>query len=176
MEMFQYPHASVSQLGISNELWWELERRMVLVFLGRTHSSSEVHSEVISRLDRANADKSALEPLRRAAYQGKNALFAGDFAAFGKCMIENTEAQSMLHAELVPDSAREVMALAKQHGALGWKVNGAGGDGGSLSILFGPEGERKRAFIHELPTLNPAFQVIPTYLSRTGLRRWEAKV
>jgi len=175
MEMFQYPHASVSQLAISNELWWELERRMVLVFLGRTHSSSQVHSEVISRLDRKNADKSALEPLRRAAYQAKNALYAGDFVAFGRCMIENTDAQAMLHAALVPDTAREVMALAKEHGALGWKVNGAGGDGGSLSILFGPEGERKRAFINALPGVNPAFQVIPTYLSRTGLRRWEGK-
>ncbi|MBI5092724.1 MAG: GHMP kinase [Candidatus Hydrogenedentes bacterium] len=176
IEIFNYPHASVSQLGISNELWWELERRMVLVFLGRTHSSSDVHSEVIQRLDRADADKSALEPLRRAAFDGKNALYAGDFGAFGKCMIENTEAQAALHSALVPDTARAVMALAKEHGAMGWKVNGAGGEGGSLSILFGPEGERKRAFINALPELNQAFQVIPTYLSRTGLRRWEATV
>lgn len=176
IEMFNYPHASVSQVSISNELWWELERRMVLVFLGRTHSSSEVHSEVIRRLDRADADKSALEPLRKAAFDGKNALFAGDFEAFGRHMIENTEAQAALHSALVPEAAREVMALAEEHGAMGWKVNGAGGDGGSLSILFGAEGERKRAFFQALPQLDSAFQVIPTYLSRTGLRRWEAKV
>lgn len=176
IEIFNYPHASVSQLTIPNEVWWELERRMTLVFLGRTHSSSAVHSEVIGRLDRADADKSALEPLRRAAHHGKNALYAGNFAEFGRCMIENTEAQATLHAALVPESARAVIALAQEHGAIGWKVNGAGGAGGSLSILFGPEGERKRAFTRALPSLNPAYEVIPTYLSRMGLRRWETQV
>ena len=69
-----------------------------------------------------------------------------------------------------------VEKVARAHDALGWKVNGAGGEGGSLSILFGPEGELKRSFIKALADVNPKFQVIPTYLSRMGLRRWEAAV
>jgi len=173
IEMFQYPYAAVSQLAIPNSLWWELERRLLLVFLGRTHSSSEVHRQVIDRLDRKDADKSALDPLRRAAHQGKEAIYAGDLNAFGHCMIRNTEAQAALHPALVSDAARTVIELAREHGAIGWKVNGAGGEGGSLTVLCAPEGERKRAFINALPSLNPAFQVIPTYLSRMGLRRWE---
>ncbi len=173
IEMFQYPYATVSQLAIPNNLWWELERRLVLVFLGHSHSSSDVHGKVIQRLDQAGADKSALEPLRAAAHAGKNAIYHGDFDAFGRCMIENTEAQAALHPKLVSDEARAVIALAEDHHAVGWKVNGAGGEGGSLTILFGPEGERKRAFIDALPSLNQTFQVIPTYLSRMGLRRWE---
>lgn len=175
IEMFDYPHASVSQLQIPNSVWWELERRMVLVFLGRSHSSSEVHGQVIARLDRKDADKSALEPLRQAAYDGKHAVYAGDFDALGKAMIANTEAQRALHPALVSKDASAVIDLAKRHGARGWKVNGAGGDGGSLSILCSPEGERKRAFINALPELNPAFRAIPTYLSRMGLRRWETE-
>jgi D-glycero-alpha-D-manno-heptose-7-phosphate kinase len=87
-------------------------------------------------------------------------------------MIENTEAQAALHPALVSKAARSVIALAKEHGAVGWKVNGAGGEGGSVTVLCGPESERKRAFIQALPTVNPMFQVIPTYLSRMGLRRW----
>jgi len=173
IEMFRYPFASVSQLAIPNNVWWELERRLVLVFLGKTHSSSDVHRQVIDRLDRKDADKSALEPLRRAARQGKEAIYAGDLTAFGRCMIENTEAQAGLHPALVSDVAQEVIQLARSHGALGWKVNGAGGEGGSLTILCPPESERKRAFINALPSLDPRFQVIPTYLSRMGLRRWE---
>ena len=48
-----------------------------------------------------------------------------------------------------------------------------GGIGGSLTLLFGPDSERKRAFVDAVPTVDPGYQVIPTYLSRTGLRRWE---
>jgi len=172
MEMFRYPFASVSQLELPNALWWELERRLVLVYLGKTHSSSAIHRQVIDRLE-SGVDKSALQPLRQAAWEGKEALYGGDLKAFGRCMIKNTEAQAALHPALVSDSAKQVIELAKRHGALGWKVNGAGGEGGSITILCGPEGEKKRAFIQEVPRLDPSFQVIPTYMSRRGLRTWE---
>lgn len=172
IEMFQYPHAVVSQIFLPNATWWELERRLVLVFLGQTHSSSEIHRGVIDRLDRRDADKSALEPLRQAAYAGKDALYAEDFDAFGKTMVANTEAQRSLHPGLVSEAADAVIDLARHHNALGWKVNGAGGPGGSLTLLFGAKGEQKRKFIEALPALNPQFQVIPIYLSRMGLRRW----
>lgn len=173
IEMFNYPHASVSQLMLPNAWWWELESRLVLVYLGTAHSSSDVHGQVIDRLDRQNADKSALEPLRRAATDGKDALAMGDFDAYGRCMIANTEAQAGLHPALVSENAQAVISLAREHGAIGWKVNGAGGDGGSVTLLFGPEGERKRSFLSALPELNPKFQSIPIYLSRMGMRRWE---
>jgi D-glycero-alpha-D-manno-heptose-7-phosphate kinase len=173
IEMFKYPLASVSQLAISNDIWWELERRLLLVYLGKTHSSSDTHSQVIARLDRKDADKSALAPLRKAARRGKEAIYAGDIKLLGKCMIDNTEAQAGLHPALVSDAAKAVIELASKHGAIGWKVNGAGGEGGSLTVLCPPESERKRAFINELPSLGLGCQVIPTYLSRMGLRRWE---
>ncbi|GMV94252.1 MAG: hypothetical protein AMXMBFR82_40300 [Candidatus Hydrogenedentota bacterium] len=175
IEMFDYPHASVSQIAVSNDLWWELERRLVLVYLGHSHSSSDVHGQVIHRLEQENADKSALAPLRAAAHAGKNALFAGDFDALGQCMIANTEGQAALHPALVSVDARAVIDLAKKHHAVGWKVNGAGGEGGSLTILCDADAEHKRAFLAALPELNPRYQVIPTYLSRTGLRRWEVR-
>ncbi len=54
-------------------------------------------------------------------------------------MIENTEAQARLHPALISPEAASVIEIAKAHGALGWKVNGAGGDGGSLTILSEPE-------------------------------------
>jgi D-glycero-alpha-D-manno-heptose-7-phosphate kinase len=132
-----------------------------------------VHRQVIDRLEQENADKSVLQPLRRAAIEGKEAIYAGNLPAFGRCMIANTEAQAALHPALVSQTAKDVIELAKKHGAMGWKVNGAGGEGGSVTILCPPEGERKRAFIQEATEMNPDFTVIPTYLSRMGLRRWE---
>lgn len=59
IEMFQYPHAHVSQLqlerysaplhapmpsnGKARDVRWELERRLLLLYLGKSHSSSDVH-------------------------------------------------------------------------------------------------------------------------------------
>ena len=88
-------------------------------------------------------------------------------------MIENTEAQSSLHPELVGADARAIIEVARQHGALGWKVNGAGGDGGSLTLLAGPLSHRRRALVRDIEALNPRFQNLHIYLSRHGLRLWE---
>ena len=173
IEMFKYPLASVSQITVPNSLWWELERRLVLIYLGKSHSSSEVHGRVIKSLEKPGADKSVLGKLRQAAYSGKDALYAGDLGAFGKAMVANTEAQAELHPALVSADAKTVIGLAREHGAIGWKVNGAGGEGGSLTVLCGPEGEKKRAFINAVHALGRGFQIIPTYLSRMGLRTWE---
>ncbi len=174
IDMYAYPSASVSQLFLSNRIWWELERRLVLVYLGRSHASSEVHGAVIASFEREGADKSGLEPLRRAARKGKDALYNGDFEAFGRSMIDNTNAQRALHPALVSADAEAVIELARAHGAVGWKVNGAGGAGGSLTILCGPENEQKRSFIKAVPELDPLYQVLPLYLSRFGLRQWES--
>ena len=173
IEMFKYPLASVSQILVPNSLWWELERRLVLVYLGHAHSSSDVHNHVIERLEQPGADKSVLRKLGQAARAGKDALYDNDLNAFGRAMIMNTDAQAELHPSLISKQAQDIIELAKQHGAVGWKVNGAGGDGGSLTILCGPQGEKKRAFITALEDMKSGAQVIPTYLSRIGLRRWE---
>jgi D-glycero-alpha-D-manno-heptose-7-phosphate kinase len=173
IEMHKYPFASVSQIMIPNSLWWELERRLVLVYLGKTHSSSEVHRQVIEGFERAGADKSSLGKLRAAAYAAKDALYSNDIKAFGRSMIANTEAQGEMHGSLVSRDARDVIEVARQYGAVGWKVNGAGGEGGSLTILAGPEGEKKRMFIDAVHGMGRSFQVIPTYFSRMGLRCWE---
>jgi D-glycero-alpha-D-manno-heptose-7-phosphate kinase len=102
-------------------------------------------------------------------------VYAGDFPALGRAMIENTEAQGRLHPDLISRDARRIIEIARAHGALGWKVNGAGGEGGSLTLLCGPHSYEKRAMIREIEQDNPLFQNIPIYLSRTGLRVWDQR-
>ena len=173
IEMYQYPQASVSQWHVPDSTWWELEKRLVLVFLGKAHSSSDVHETVIADLEGAPPDSSKLEDLRQTAAKSRDAVYAGDFASLGRAMIENTEAQTRLHPALVGAEAQQLIELAQAHGALGWKVNGAGGDGGSLTLLMGAESAQKRRLIRDLAGANSHFQHIPIYLSRYGLRVWD---
>ncbi len=172
IEMFEYPHASVSPIQIPNATWWELERRLSLVYLGKSHRSSEVHEMVIRSLQDAGPDCRQLSDLRTTATKSRDALYADDFSALGAAMIENTEAQARLHPALISPEAASVIEIAKSHAALGWKVNGAGGDGGSLTILSDPSASAKRSMLRTIEQENPLFKNIPIYLSRYGLRVW----
>ena len=91
-------------------------------------------------------------------------------------MIENTEAQGMLHSDLIGSDARRVIEIAKAYGAAGWKVNGAGGEGGSVTILTGPLSATKRKMVKAIEQENPLYKNIPIYLSRFGLRTWEERI
>ncbi len=175
IEMFQYPYASVSQIWVPNATWWELERRLALIYLGKTHHSSQVHERVIHHLEDAGPTAKQLEALRATAKPSRDALYEGDFAALGQAMRQNTEAQRNLHPDLVSPDAQRVIDIAREHGALGWKVNGAGGEGGSLTLLCGPRSHAKRAMIREIEEESVLFQSIPIYLSRFGLRIWETE-
>jgi D-glycero-alpha-D-manno-heptose-7-phosphate kinase len=113
--------------------------------------------------------------LRTTAPRSRDALYAGDFPALGAAMIANTEAQARLHPALVGTEAQRAIAIAREHGALGWKVNGAGGEGGSLTLLCDESSPRKRALLRAIEDADPAFRHIPIYLSRQGLRVWTSE-
>ncbi len=176
IEMDDFPRAIVSPIQIPNALWWELERRLVLIYLGRSHSSSDVHKKVIRELENEGPSSPRLEALRLTAEKSRDAVYAGDFAGLGRAMIENTEAQGRLHPDLIGSDARRVIEIAKAYGAAGWKVNGAGGEGGSVTILTGPLSAAKRRMVKTIEQENPLYRNIPIYLSRFGLRTWEERI
>jgi D-glycero-alpha-D-manno-heptose-7-phosphate kinase len=173
IKMSHYPHATVSPIQVPNTTWWELERRLALVFLGKSHHSSEVHEMVIRSMENAGPECKQLKDLRQTASWSRDAILAGDFPALGIAMIENTEAQQRLHPALISAEAARVIEIAKAHGAAGWKVNGAGGDGGSLTILCDASEHSKCLMLRLIEQENPLFKNIPIHLSHYGLRVWE---
>jgi len=176
VDISSYPEASVTQLSVPNTTWWELERRLALVSLGRAHISSALHERVIARVAQEGPDAPPLHQLRRAAEAARDALRDADFRALGRAMIDNTEAQHQLAPGLVCADAETAIEIAASSGASGWKVNGAGGDGGSLTILCGPDAGAKRELRRLLHAADPRFQVIPISLSLDGLRVWDAHI
>eukprot|EP01102_Stenamoeba_stenopodia_P011332 TRINITY_DN3472_c0_g1_i1.p1 TRINITY_DN3472_c0_g1~~TRINITY_DN3472_c0_g1_i1.p1 ORF type:complete len:175 (-),score=43.37 TRINITY_DN3472_c0_g1_i1:31-555(-) len=172
--MTAYPEATVSQLELPDNVIWELENRLLLVFLGKTHNSSTIHEMVIKELEREGKNSERLESLRVTAQQSYDAICKGDIAALGKAMIENTLNQQQLHQALVNKEAWEIIEIAKSHSAIGWKVNGAGGDGGSLTLLCGPSARDRRRMIKAIREANPLYTPIPIKLSRHGVRVWDA--
>jgi D-glycero-alpha-D-manno-heptose-7-phosphate kinase len=176
IEITEYPHAVVSPIPVRPDVAWEIESRLILLFLGRSHDSSQIHETVIRDLEGQGTDARALEDLRAAARRGRDALYAGDPDAYGAAWTENTEAQARLHPELVSPEAKQAIAIAQAHDVVGYKVNGAGGNGGSLTLLCGPDHTVRRRLIEALHEANPDFRCLPVRLSPGGLRRWRVPV
>lgn len=172
IEITEYPRAIVTPLPLPDPIRRELDRRLALIYLGRPHSSSAVHDKVVRNLERLGPDCAQLDALRVAAERARDALLAGDLDALGSAMRDNTEAQAELHPELVHDDACRVIEIAGAHGASGWKVNGAGGDGGSITLLASAEPGAKRALVRAITTDRPGLVPIPIVISRDGLRVW----
>lgn len=173
IEMHAYPQARVERLSPSPAFTRELEQQLTLVYLGRSHDSSSVHERVIAELENAGPDCPQLEALRQTARLARRAVEAESLPALGQAMILNTEAQARLNPHLVGSEARAVIAAARAAGATGWKVNGAGGEGGSLTLL-GPAGADARGrMLEAVLRLNSAFRVIPIQLDSQGFQVWE---
>jgi D-glycero-alpha-D-manno-heptose-7-phosphate kinase len=172
IEIDSYPRARVSRVAASDEVLWELERRLSLIYLGKSHSSSDVHEKVIRELADLGPDCRRLEDLRRTAGASRDALLAGDFRALGRAMSENTEAQGRLHPDIIGRDAAHVIEIARRHGASGCKVNGAGGEGGSVSILGGDSSRRTRSMLSEIESCSSLYRRVPVSLSQDGLRTW----
>jgi D-glycero-alpha-D-manno-heptose-7-phosphate kinase len=161
LEIDSYPHATVRPL----QAWEELSTRLTLIFLGRAHDSSAIHRRIIK--EAKNTGAPALRRLRAAAEAARDAVVAQDLEAFGRAMIANTEAQILLHPGLVGTDARRVIdAVAAD--ALGWKVNGAGGDGGSLTLLSAGL-EAKLELEQRIGALDARYQLLPVQISGAGL-------
>ncbi|MEZ4514296.1 MAG: GHMP kinase [Chloroflexota bacterium] len=170
IEMWHYPQAAVHQLAVSEPVLVELQQRLLLVFLGRPHRSTAVHEMVIRELEDAGPTNPKIEALRHCATAARDALLAGDFAAFGQAMRRNTAAQRHLNPQLISPEAQQIMDIAQAHGVLGGKVNGAGGNGGSVTLLGHTDPAANQRLLTALTQANPLLQPIPIQLSPQGLR------
>jgi D-glycero-alpha-D-manno-heptose-7-phosphate kinase len=160
IEIDRYPEPAVTAMPA----WEELGQHLTLVYLGRAHHSSAMHRQVIERVDQGG---DALAALRSAALAARDAVLAHDLEGLGRAMQAATEGQRALHPGLVGPEAERVLRLSAGEGALGAKPNGAGGEGGSVSMVS-PTPERRRALDHALSA--QGYRVIPVRLCPAGLQ------
>jgi len=173
IHMYRYPRARVEKMLLEPRVWEELDRRLSLVYLGKPHLSSAIHEQVIARLEKKGPEWQTLERMKQLPLTAKAHLLDGDLESYGEVMVENNECQRSLFGGLVSKEADAVIAVAKKHKAPGWKVNGAGGKGGSLVILANKDDGLKRRMLQEIVALGKGIRPLSASLSSTGLEAWE---
>jgi D-glycero-alpha-D-manno-heptose-7-phosphate kinase len=148
-----YPSFSVKPVALSDAVKTQLNERLQTVFLGR-HDSSSTHRMVIDRLESLGNPEACEElvQLRGAAAHAVKALRADDIDTYGKAMLLTVEAQRGLHPDLVSPASQRLVDLAIMYGGAA-KVNGAGGVGGSVTLLGPADAGAMRSFVAELNEL-----------------------
>lgn len=167
IHMHAFPHAEVTTLDVSEDLCEELEKRLVLIYIGSPHNSSNVHKMVISDLGEHAENDHRLDRLRELATDARDAVSTGNLEILGEIMNLNTDTQRSLHPGLVCEKFEELIEIADFFDVSGCKVNGAGGDGGSITILTDGDMEKKGKLLQTLG--GNGFQWLPVTLSPHGL-------
>lgn len=157
-----YPKVVHERIDLSPATKAELGERLVTVVIG-PHDSSAVHAQVIndvvgcSGVDHERTRR-ALRELARLAGEAADALRAGDVDRWAGVLTAATDAQAMLHPELVGVAHRAAIEVARTLGAAGWKVNGAGGAGGSLTCVAA-RGRSAQELAGALQATDPSWSV-----------------
>ena len=169
IEMPRYPETIVESLPLNAATREALDERLLLVYLGEAHDSSAVHRDVIASIEAGGRHRRVLDGLESLARQGRAALLAGDLAAYGRTLSANCDQQAALHSSLISEVAARVIGAARMHGAAGWKVNGAGGHGGSVTVLCGARPGARADLAGQVEVEVPGVRVLRVTLSPIGV-------
>lgn len=165
-----YPKVASSPVRLPREVIWELESRLLLVYAGERHHSGELHKIVISDYQAGNPQAvQAMQTLRETPRQGAGALYRGNLEEFAIAMNCNNAAQKALHPAIATPQLEQIEAKARTAGAIGFKINGAGG-GGSICILCATDTRREV----ETTVKEAGYQLLPFHFDWEGLRVWQA--
>jgi D-glycero-alpha-D-manno-heptose-7-phosphate kinase len=128
-------------LQISNETLYSLEDNLLLFFTGYSRSASSILKEQDERSktsDQAMVDN--LHFVKELGYQSKEALESGDLVKFAELMNVHWEHKKKRSGSMSNGHINQWYDLAREHGALGGKLIGAGGGG---FLMFYAEEKRR---------------------------------
>ncbi len=135
---------TVRPVGITTERARELQSRLMMFYLGTGRLSSEVAGSVIDNLSKR---KTELRTMRSLVDQAREELISGDLDEFGRLLHQNWLLKRSLSPLVTNDTVDEVYDTARQHGALGGKLLGAGVTG---FVVFYVPPERQEAVVKAL--------------------------
>ena len=120
----------VHPLRLNDRTRSEIESNTILCFTGQTRHSGDIHSEIDSNISKASSGLSdEYSAMLRLVEDVREALLKGNLVKFGYLLDKTWLAKREMKNGISNSKADELYNLAKEHGALGGKLLGAGGGG-----------------------------------------------
>jgi D-glycero-alpha-D-manno-heptose-7-phosphate kinase len=128
----------VEPLDVSPQVLQELEQNLMLFFTGSAHHSWTIleEQEKSTRAHRGAAVE-ALHEVRALAERMRKALERGDLTGFGTLLDDAWQAKKRVSNRISNSRIDQLYELARENGAIGGKITGAGG-GGFLLLYCEP--------------------------------------
>ena len=136
-------HVEVWPLKADTETLYNLEENLLLFFTGYSRSASSILKDQDERS--RDADKTMIDNLhftKDLGWQSKAALESGDLGKFAELMNVHWEWKRRRSAGMSNPQVDEWYSLARENGALGGKLIGAGG--GGFLMLYADDKPRLR--------------------------------
>ena len=132
---------AVDPLMLDSAVLRELQSCLMLFFTGASHDSWTilVEQEKSTKQDYGIAVES-LHEIRRLADDMRTALLAADLERFGALLDQGWQAKRRVSTKISTPRIDAMYQAARQAGALGGKITGAGG--GGFLLLFCPESQQ----------------------------------
>ena len=120
----------VNPLRISDAILNELEYRLMLCYTGRTRVSAGIIDDQINNYQQRNEIVvQALDETKQLAIVMKNALLLGHLDEFGSLLHQAWVCKKKFSTKITDSHIDELYEVARENGAIGGKLLGAGGGG-----------------------------------------------
>jgi D-glycero-alpha-D-manno-heptose-7-phosphate kinase len=161
----------VNPLRVDKDILNELEYNLLLCYTGRTRLSGNIISTQVDNYVRREVEVlRAMDELKQITIEMKNALLQGQLDDFGHLLHAAWMNKKKMAAQITSSQIDKLYETAREYGALGGKILGAGG--GGYLLLYCPF-DKKHIIAAELEKLSG--QVVEFTFDYHGLQTWEVR-
>ena len=118
----------VESIPLSTHILAELEANILMYYTGITRSSSSVLSKQKTAIEKEGAG-AKMDKIKSIGLKSRDALASGDLTRFGQLLDEHWKVKRGVVSGMSNDRIDGWYRVAKENGAIGGKVSGAGGGG-----------------------------------------------
>lgn len=161
-------HVVVNPLKINLDVLNELQYNLLLCYTGTMRLSGHIIQDQVERYERRDEKTmQALRELKALTIEMKNALLRREIDDFGELLHREWQYKKTLSSKISNRQLDSLYDIAREHGALGGKITGAGG--GGYMLLYCPA-ERKHVVAPKLKDLGCT--IIDVSFEPLGLQTW----
>lgn len=159
----------VNPLRVAQDILNELEYHLLLCYTGRTRLSANIINTQVDAYVRQEAEVvQAMDELKAITIDLKNALLQGRLNDFGALLNEAWNNKKKMARQITNPTIDTLYQTAREYGALGGKILGAGG--GGYLLVYCPF-DQKHTIAEQLENLGG--QVVEFTFDFHGLQTWE---
>lgn len=151
---------TIERVNLAPDLHARFGQRLMLFYTGHTRSADAILRDQVDGIEKSFG---ALREMRAQVEQGRKALESGDFEGFGQLLHDAWRLKRSLAGSITNGEIDAMYQTARQAGALGGKITGAGG-GGFLLLFVPPEAH------DAVRTALASFREVPVGLERNGAK------